>query len=170
MQDYKREFIDFMAECQVLKFGDFVTKSGRNTPFFINTGFYRDGAKDVRLLSLINSPCWLVYHLKTKALGGIAKETHVIERETIEPIQALKVGQLGGHNPRLHTDEVLIALAICAVTNPTAKAALDQLKNLRNTEAHSTVMLSQVDDNTFKKLGVHLTCEPKHQTKKLYHK
>ena len=105
-----------------------------------------------------------------KALADIPHDVLLMSPNVIEPIQALKVGQLGGHNPRLHTDEVLIALAICAVTNPTAKAALDQLKNLRNTEAHSTVMLSQVDDNTFKKLGVHLTCEPKHQTKKLYHK
>ena len=105
-----------------------------------------------------------------KALAEIPHDVLLMSRNVIEPIQELKVNQLGGHNPRLHTDEVLIALAICAVTNPTAKAALDQLKNLRNTEAHSTVMLSQVDDNTFKKLGVHLTCEPRHQTKKLYHK
>ena len=105
-----------------------------------------------------------------KALTDIPHEVLLMSPNVIEPIQELKVGQLGGHNPRLHTDEVLIALAICAVTNPTAKAAMDQLKNLRGTEAHSTVMLSQVDDNTFKKLGVHLTCEPKHQTKKLFHK
>ena len=105
-----------------------------------------------------------------KALAGIPHEVLLMSPNVIEPIQELKVNQLGGHNPRLHTDEVLIALAICAVTNPTARAALDQLKNLRSTEAHSTVMLSQVDDNTFKKLGVHLTCEPKHQTKKLFHK
>lgn len=63
-----------------------------------------------------------------------------------------------------------MALSICAVTDPTAKRALEQLQNLKDREAHSTVMLSQVDVNTLRKLGIHLTCEPKHQTKKLFHK
>ena len=87
----------------------------------------------------------------------------------IQPIQHLKVEHLGNHNPRLHTDEVLIALSICATLNGTAEKAMDQLSALDGCEAHSTVILSQVDVNTFKKLGVRLTCEPKHQTKKLYH-
>ena len=73
------------------------------------------------------------------------------------------------HNPRLHTDEVLIALSICAATNGTAKKALDQLEKLKGLEAHSTVILSRVDDQTFKKLGVNMTNEPRYQTKKLYH-
>ena len=77
---------------------------------------------------------------------------------------------LGNHNPRLHTDETLIALSISAATNPTAQLALNQLHRLKGCEAHSSVILSQVDENVLKKLGVNLTCEPKYQTKKLYHK
>ena len=105
-----------------------------------------------------------------KALADIPDDVLLMSPDVINPIQSLKTGPLGGHNPRLHTDEVLIALAICAVMNPVAKKALDAIKGLNNTEAHSTVMLSQVDVNTIKKLGIHLTCEPRHQTKKLYHK
>lgn len=70
----------------------------------------------------------------------------------------------------MHTDEILIALSICAATNPTAALALEQLPKLKDCEAHSSVILSRVDENVFKKLGVHLTCEPQYQTKKLYHK
>jgi uncharacterized protein (UPF0371 family) len=105
-----------------------------------------------------------------KALGGISDALHLISPVIIEPIQDLKVNHLGNHNPRLHTDEVLVALSICAATNPTAELAMQQLQNLRGCEAHSTVILSQVDDNVFRKLGINLTCEPKYQTKKLYHK
>ena len=88
----------------------------------------------------------------------------------IEPIQDLKVNHLGNHNPRLHMDEVLIALSISAATNPTAEVAMRQLDKLRGCEAHSTVILSGVDSSTFRKLGINVTCEPKYQTKKLYHK
>ena len=77
---------------------------------------------------------------------------------------------LGNHNPRLHTDEVLIALTICAVTNPMADLAIDQLSKLKGCEAHSTVILSHVDEDLFKKLGVNISFEPKYQAKKLYHK
>ncbi len=104
-----------------------------------------------------------------KLLGNIPKETLLMAPDIIEPICHLKVSHLGNHNPRLHTDEVLIALSICANMNETAEKAMDQLSALNGCEAHSTVILSQVDVNTFKKLGVRLTCEPKHQTKKLYH-
>ena len=76
---------------------------------------------------------------------------------------------MGNHNPRLHIDEVLEALSICAVTSDVAKKALDQAHNLKDLEAHSTVILSRVDENVFKKLGVNITFEPKYQTKKLYH-
>ena len=76
---------------------------------------------------------------------------------------------MGNHNPRLHSDEILIALAICAATDETAALAMDQLSKLRGSEAHSTVILSSVDENVFKKLGVNLTYEPQYQTKKLYH-
>ena len=105
-----------------------------------------------------------------KALGGIQDEMHLISPIIIEPIQDLKTEHLGNHNPRLHTDEILVALSICAATNPTAELAMRQLQSLRGCEAHSTVILSQVDDSMFRKLGINITCEPKYQTKKLYHK
>ena len=105
-----------------------------------------------------------------KALGDIADPIPLISPNIIEPVQDLKVNHLGGHNPRLHTDEVLVALSICAVTNPIAEIAMQQLEKLKGCEAHSTVILSQVDDNLMKKLGVNLTCEPNYQTKKLFHK
>ena len=105
-----------------------------------------------------------------KALGNIQDDIPLISPIIIEPIQDLKIHHLGNHNPRLHTDEILIALSICAATNPTAALAMQQLPKLRGCEAHSTVILSGVDSTTFKKLGVNLTCEPQYQTKKLYHK
>ena len=104
-----------------------------------------------------------------KILGGIDDEIHLISPEIIEPIQRLKVDNLGGHNPRLHTDEILIALSICALTDPTAAKAFEQLPLLKDCNMHSSVILSQVDVNVLKKLGIHVTCEPKYQTKKLYH-
>ncbi len=105
-----------------------------------------------------------------KALGGISDSLHLIPPVIIEPIQDLKINHLGNNNPRLHTDELLVALSICAATNPTAQLAMQQLQFLRGCEVHSTVILSQVDENVFRKLGINLTCEPKYQTKKLYHK
>ncbi len=105
-----------------------------------------------------------------KALGGIQHDMHLISPIVIEPIQELKTKHLGNRNPRLHTDEILIALSICAATNPTAALALEQLSRLKGCEAHSTVILSHVDEDVFRKLGVNLTCEPVYQTKKLYHK
>lgn len=105
-----------------------------------------------------------------KALGGINEDIHLISRNIIEPIQRLKVGYLGNKNPRLHTDEVLIALTISAATNPAAELAVKQLGRLRGCEAHSSVILAQVDDNVFRNLGVNLTCEPTYQTNKLFHK
>ena len=105
-----------------------------------------------------------------KALAGIDKKMLLIPPSIIEPIQHLKVEHMGNHNPRLHTDELLIALSICAVTNPIAGYAIDQLEKLRGCEAHSTVILSHVDQEQFKKLGVNLTCEPRYQAKKLFHK
>ena len=98
-----------------------------------------------------------------KVLGGIEDEIELISPTVIEPVQRLKVNHMGSSNPRLHTDEILMALAICAVTNPTAKRALAQLDKLKNCEIHSTVILSHVDEKTFKSLGMHVTCEPKKQ-------
>lgn len=105
-----------------------------------------------------------------KKLGGISHKIHLISPIIIEPIQDLKIEHLGNNNPRLHTDETLIALSISAATNPTAELAMKQLSALRGCEAHSSVILSQVDVNIFKKLGMNLTYEPQYQTKKLYHK
>jgi uncharacterized protein (UPF0371 family) len=104
-----------------------------------------------------------------KELGGIQHEIHLISPIAIEPIQNLKIKHMGNRNPRLHTDEILIALSICAATNPTAALALAQLPKLRGCEAHSTVILSRVDENVFQKLGINLTSEPQYQSKKLYH-
>ena len=100
-----------------------------------------------------------------KALGGIQKDIHLISPIVIEPIQNLKIKHLGNRNPRLHTDEILVALSISAATNPTAELALRQLPKLRGCEAHSSVILSHVDEGTFRKLGVNLTCEPQYQSK-----
>ncbi len=105
-----------------------------------------------------------------KALGGIDDEVYLISPEVIEPIQKLKTEILGNHNPRLHSDEVLIALTVSATQSEVAALATRQLEKLRNCEAHSTVILSQVDLDVYRKLGINVTCEPKHQTKKLYHK
>ena len=105
-----------------------------------------------------------------KELAGIPDEIELISPTVIEPIQRLKTEHLGNHNPRLHTDEVLIALSICAVTNPTAERAMKQLSKLNGLEAHSTVILSKVDEQSFKKLGVNITYEPTYQTQSLYHK
>lgn len=104
-----------------------------------------------------------------KELGGIPDDVLLLSPTVIEPIQEMKTEILGNHNPRLHIDEILIALSICAATNETAKKALEQVDKLKGLEVHSSVILSRVDEQTFKKLGVNLTCEPKYQTKKLYH-
>jgi len=105
-----------------------------------------------------------------KKLAGLDDEVHLIAPTIIGPIQELKIKHLGNANPRLHTDEVLIALSICAATDEKAKRAMEQLPNLRGSEVHSSVILSQVDKNVFRKLGTNLTCEPAYQTKNLYHK
>ena len=98
-----------------------------------------------------------------KTLGGMPDELHLISPVAIDPIQHLKVAHLGNRNPRLHTDETLIALSISAATNPTAELAMEQLSKLRGCEVHSTVILSAVDEKVFKRLGVNLTCEPKYK-------
>ena len=96
-----------------------------------------------------------------KTLGGMNDRLHLISPVVLDPIKHLKVEHLGNRNPRLHTDETLIALSICAATNPTAELAMEQLDKLRGCEVHSTVILSEVDERTIKRLGVNLTCEPR---------
>ncbi|MBQ7340884.1 MAG: DUF1846 domain-containing protein [Oscillospiraceae bacterium] len=98
-----------------------------------------------------------------KALAGIDDELHLVSPMAINPIQHLKVDHLGNRNPRLHTDEVLIALSISAATNPLAEKAMEQLDKLRGCEVHSSVILSPVDEKVFKRLGVNLTCQPRYK-------
>ena len=94
-----------------------------------------------------------------KELAGVDQSIRIISPESNEPIQKLKVEYMKSKNPRLHTDEVLIALSGSAATNPLAELALSQLPKLKGCQAHTSVMLSDVDIKTFKKLGVQLTCE-----------
>ena len=96
-----------------------------------------------------------------KALAELDDDLHLISPLVIDPIQHLKVDHLGNRNPRLHTDEVLIALSISAATDPAAEKAMEQLSKLRGCDVHSTVILSAVDEKVFKRLGVNLTCQPK---------
>ena len=105
-----------------------------------------------------------------KKLARIPKKAHLISPEVVEPVQELKCKYLGNHNPRLHSDEVLVALSVSAATNYNAARALSKLPKLKNCEVHSTVILPAVDDNTFRRLGVNLTCDPGYQSHKLYHK
>ncbi len=104
-----------------------------------------------------------------KILSGIDDEVKLIQPTVIEPLQDLKINHLGNRNPRLHTDEVLVALAICATTSEEARLALSHLAELRGCELHSTVILAQIDDKTLKKLGINVTSEAKYQKKTLYH-
>lgn len=105
-----------------------------------------------------------------KKFAGLGHELHIISPESIEPIQKLKVEYLKSKNPRLHTDEVLIALSTSAAANPDARLALRQLDKLNGCQAHTSVMLSDVDVRTFKKLGVQLTCEPVYEDGDVYHR
>lgn len=101
-----------------------------------------------------------------KTLAGLDDELHLISPTVIEPIQKLKTECLGSKNPRLHTDEVLIALSICAATDKNAQLALNQIPNLRGCQAHSSVMLSSVDIKQFKRLNIQLTSEANFENKK----
>ena len=105
-----------------------------------------------------------------KAMAGIRSDMNLISNQVIEPISALKLQSLGHHNPRLHSDEVLIALAISALTNPLADMARAQLGTLRGCDAHFSVIISEEDIKLYKRLGIHVSCEPKYESKRLYHK
>ena len=106
-----------------------------------------------------------------KVLGNIDHEIHLVSPKSIEPIQRLKTDYLGSQNPRLHTDEILIALSTSAASDKNAESALTQIPKLKGCEAHSSVLLSSVDEQIFKRLGLHLTCEPKYESKnRKYHK
>ena len=105
-----------------------------------------------------------------KAQGGVSDKLDLISAQVIEPISKLKIESLGHHNPRLHSDEVLIALCISALTNPIAQLAQEQLGSLRGCDAHFSVIISEEDIKLYKRLGIHVSCEPKYESKRLYHK
>jgi uncharacterized protein (UPF0371 family) len=105
-----------------------------------------------------------------KVLAGIDDAKHLIASHVLEPICDLKTRYMGHRNPRLHTDEVLLALTISALTDPVAQQAKEQLKNLRGSEAHFTVILSEEDEKLLRRLGIHVSFEAKYETKQLYHK
>ena len=106
-----------------------------------------------------------------KKLAGIDQEEDLVSCRAIEPIQTLKTNYLGSKNPRLHTDEILIALSSSAAENETAAKALRQLSMLKGCDMHSTVILSSVDTDTIKRLGMYLTCEPVYEEEdRKYHK
>ena len=102
-----------------------------------------------------------------KVLGNIDDSIHLISPTVIEPVQKLKTNYLGSSNPRLHTDEILIALSMCAASDDTAQLALEQLPKLRGCQVHTSVMLSNVDIKIFNKLGIQLTSEPRYEHRKL---
>lgn len=106
-----------------------------------------------------------------KALAGIDQEIDLVSASAIAPIQTLKTEYMGSRNPRLHSDEILIALSTSAADNELAAKALKQLDKLKGCDAHATVIISSVDESVFKKLGISLTCEPKYEEEsRMYHK
>ena len=104
-----------------------------------------------------------------KHLAKLPDDVQLLSPTVIEPIQSLKTKQLGHKNPRLHTDEVLVALSVCALSDENAKRALEKLPELKHAEVHASVILAQVDVDVFRRLRVNLTTAPKYQTSKLYH-
>ncbi|MBQ1545587.1 MAG: DUF1846 domain-containing protein [Clostridia bacterium] len=105
-----------------------------------------------------------------KYLAGIDDAINLIPSTFIQPIMNLKTGTLGDTNPLLHINEILMALSVNTIIDPNAKLALEQVPKLRGLEAHSSVILSEIDERVFRQLGVNLTCEPRYETHKLYHK
>ena len=105
-----------------------------------------------------------------KHMAGIDPDMDLIAPSVIAPISHMKTTHLGHHNPRLHSDEVLIALAMSGLTNPFAERAQDMLQSLRGCDAHFTVIINSEDANLYKRLGINVSCEPKYEIKRLYHK
>lgn len=104
-----------------------------------------------------------------KYLAGIDDQVELLTAEIIKPLQDLKIRHLGNRNPLLHLNEILIALEMRAVSDEDAQKAMDQLSRLAGLEVHSSVILSSIDEDVFKKLGINLTCEPEYETNRLYH-
>ena len=119
--------------------------------------------------SLLGSSAALLLNA-IKALAGIDKELDLLPSSIIAPISDMKISHLGHRNPRLHSDEVLIALFISAVTNPLAERVLKKLDDLRGCDAHFSVILSEEDEKLYKRLGIHVSCQPRYEIKRLYHK
>jgi uncharacterized protein (UPF0371 family) len=128
-----------------------------------------DGSVVTGKTSSLLGPCAALLLNALKSLANIDKEVDLISPQTLEPICRLKTDNLKNANPRLHSDEVLIALSISSVTNPDAAKAIEQLKNLKGCDAHFSVILSSIDEKTYKKLGINVTSEPKYQRRTLYH-
>ncbi|MBR6089288.1 MAG: DUF1846 family protein, partial [Anaerolineaceae bacterium] len=105
-----------------------------------------------------------------KAMGGIDDQFDLISTEVLKPVCDLKTRYLHHKNPRLHTDEVLLALTISALTNPMARVAKEQLNRLTDSEVHFSVIISDEDENLLKRLGISVTCEPRYENNRLYHK
>ena len=159
---YKMELLMNQAKInpemrQVVKIANELAEEKQVSAAAIET---EDGTILTGKTSELLGPCAAVLLNTLKHLAGIDKEVHLIAPSAITPIQDLKVNYLGSKNPRLHTDEVLIALSASATNDDNARLALEQLHKLQGLQAHSTVMISHVDLNIFKKLGVQLTCEP----------
>ena len=122
---------------------------------------------DAKTSNLLSAPAALILNA-LKHLAKINDDMLLLSPSIIQPITNLKVNDLGNHNPRLHADEILIALAISARTNPLAEMAIKQLPNLKGCEAHATVILPQVDSGIFKKLNINLTTEAEFYAHRLY--
>ena len=129
-----------------------------------------DGSVVTGKTSKLMGPSAAVLLNALKKLGGIDDDFLLLPPVVIEPIQKLKTENLGNHNPRLHADEILLALAISATNSPMAALAMEQLPKLKGCQAHVSVIVSQVDKTVYRKLGMDLTCEPIYESKKMYHK
>lgn len=175
-KDILSEDILFKMDTIMTKLG--ITKEDRTVALVANEKARRTKAPAVAIEykgKIITGKNSKLMGASSAALINVMKEAaglpdiHLISEKILKPIQKLKTESLKGHNPRLHTNEVLIALAVDSTTNDLCAKALDALQLLKGCEAHSTVILSEVDINTFKKLGINLTQDPVYQTKKLYH-
>ena len=120
----------------------------------------RDGTIITAKTSTLLGPSAALLLNATKHLAHIDHDVKLIPQEMIEPIQRMKVSLLRGNNPRLHTDEVLVALSMLSLNDENCRKALATLPQLNGCQVHSTTMLSEVDQKIFKKLGIGLTCEP----------
>ena len=105
-----------------------------------------------------------------KVLAGIDDEILLLPKDVVRAIQNLKINVMKNQNPRMHVDEVLVALAVSAETDSNAKLALEQVSKLKNTQVHSVVILSHEDTDIFRRLGIDLTCDPQYESDKLYHR